>query len=65
MIDTITINNEELASSLIALAILCMENGTDNCDLTLTTSNGKIKCEITFKAIKEDEEEEQRNGENS
>lgn len=58
MVDTITINNEDFAANLIALAILCLDNGTDNCDLILTTSKGKIKCEITFEAIKEDNDNE-------
>ena len=43
-----TINDIELAKSLSALAIMCVIEGSDNCDLTLSTSTGKIKCHIEF-----------------
>ena len=43
-----TIDNKELATDLIALAVMCASEGTDNCDITLTTSKGKIKCHIEF-----------------
>lgn len=43
-----TINDKELATGLIALAIMCANEGTDNCDLTLTASKGKINCHIEF-----------------
>ena len=43
-----SIDNKELATGLIALAIMCANEGTDNCELTLTTSKGKINCHIEF-----------------
>lgn len=45
------INSKELASDLIALAVMCANEGTDNCDITLTTSKGKINCHIEFKGV--------------
>ena len=36
------INNKELATDLLTLAAMCANEGTDNCDITLTTSKGKI-----------------------
>lgn len=44
----VTINNKELATYLITLAIMCANEGTDNCDIILTTSKGKINCNIEF-----------------
>lgn len=44
----ITINSRELANNLVALAFMCANTGTDNCDLILTTSMGKISCHIEF-----------------
>ena len=43
-----TINSQELANNLVALAFMCANTGTDNCDLILTTSMGKINCHIEF-----------------
>ncbi len=51
-----TINNKEFASYLIALAIMCAENDTDNCDLELTTGMGKINCHIEFEGIEDGNE---------
>lgn len=52
----ITINNEELATNLLTLAIMCAGMGSDNCDITLTTNRGNIKCHIEFSDYREDEE---------
>jgi hypothetical protein len=49
----LTINNKELASNLIALAIMCAGEGTDNCDIQLTTSKGKINCHIEFSEVED------------
>lgn len=43
-----TINNKELANDLLTLAIMCASEGSDNCDITITTSKGKINCHIEF-----------------
>ena len=48
-----TINNKEFASDLIALAIMCAENDTDNCDLELTTKMGVINCHIEFSGVED------------
>lgn len=48
------INNQEFASNLIALAIMCANEGTDNCDITLTTTKGKINCHIEFKGVEDE-----------
>ena len=48
-----TIKNKELASNLMALAIICSDNGTDNCDPTLTTSKGKLICHIEFEGVED------------
>lgn len=48
-----TINNKELASDLLALAVMCANEGTDNCDITLTTSKGKINCHIEFEGVED------------
>ena len=46
-----TINNKELATCLITLAIMCADEGTDNCDIELTTSKGNINCHIEFSEV--------------
>jgi hypothetical protein len=46
-----TINNKELASDLLALAVMCANEGTDNCDIALTTTKGKINCHIEFEGV--------------
>lgn len=53
-----TINNKELATDLITLAIMCANEGTDNCDITLITSKGKfacrkINCHIEFSEVED------------
>lgn len=48
-----TINNKELTTCLLTLAVMCANEETDNCDIILTTSKGKINCHIEFS---EDEE---------
>lgn len=53
----ITINNKELANNLLTLAIMCIKEGTDNCDIILTTSKGKINCHIEFSDIIKDEKD--------
>ena len=49
----ITINNKELATDLITLAVMCANEGTDNCDIILTTTKGKINCHIEFSRVVE------------
>lgn len=49
-----TIDNKELATDLLTLAIMCGREGTDNCDITLTTIKGKINCHIEFSEVLED-----------
>ena len=53
-----TINNKELATDLITLAVMCSNEGTDNCDITLTTTKGKINCHIEFSKVIEDGNED-------
>ena len=48
-----TINNKELATDLITLAVMCASEGTDNCDITLTTTKGKINCHIEFSEVED------------
>ena len=48
-----TIDNKELASDLITLAVMCASEGTDNCDITLTTTKGKINCHIEFSEVED------------
>lgn len=48
-----TINNKELATDLLTLAVMCVNEGTDNCDITLTTNKGKINCHIEFSEVKD------------
>lgn len=48
-----TIDNKELATDLITLAVMCASEGTDNCDITLTTSKGNINCHIEFSGVDE------------
>lgn len=47
------INNKELATDLLTLAVMCANEGTDNCDITLTTSKGKITCHIEFSEVED------------
>lgn len=49
-----TIHNKEFASNFIALAIMCAENDTDNCDLELTTGMGVINCHIEFSEVEDE-----------
>ena len=49
----ITINNKELAVYLLTIAVMCANEGTDNCDIILTTSKGKINCYIEFSEVKD------------
>jgi len=49
----ITINNKELVADLLTLAIMCGNEGTDNCDIIITTSKGKINCHIEFSEVKD------------
>lgn len=46
-----TIKNEELAANLLTIAILCAHEETDSCDITLTTSIGKINCHMEFSEV--------------
>ena len=50
----IILNTKELASTLVALAIFCMNEGTDNCEIPLITSKGKIKCHVEFYDVDND-----------
>ena len=43
-----TINDHNLATALFTLALMCTEEGTDNCDLTLTSLKGTLHCHIEF-----------------
>ncbi len=45
------IKNKELATDLVTLAIMCAKEETDNCDIILTTSFGKINCHIEFSEV--------------
>lgn len=49
-----TINNKELATDLLTLATMCASEGTDNCDITLTTTKGKINCHIEFSGVEDE-----------
>lgn len=49
-----TINNKELASDLIALVVMCANEGTDNCDIEVTTTIGTINCHIEFERIEDE-----------
>lgn len=49
-----TINNKELATDILALAVMCANEGSDNCDITLTTSKGKIRCHIEFEGVEDE-----------
>ena len=53
-----TINNKELATNLITLAVMCANEGSDNCDITLTTTKGKINCHIEFENVEQEEGKE-------
>ncbi len=56
------IKNENLLTSLIALGILCTKNGTDNCDVEITTTNkGKLICHIEFSEVESEEYDEKKN----
>ena len=44
---------KELATDLLTLAVMCANEGTDNCDITLTTTKGKINCQIEFKGVED------------
>lgn len=52
-----SINNEELMNNLLALAMMCLNNDTDNCDLTISTDKGKIICHVQFEEALESEGE--------
>lgn len=49
-----TINNIDLVTHLCALALMCAEKGTDNCDLIITTSKGKLNCHIEFEEVEDE-----------
>ena len=48
-----TTKNKVLATDLLTLATMCANEGTDTCDITLTTSRGKIKCHIEFSDVED------------
>ena len=39
------IDNKELVDNILELAIMCNDNDTDNCDLTICTVRGDIICQ--------------------
>lgn len=51
-----SINNKELVNNLLALAIMCSNNDTDNCELTIPLNGGEIICHIQFEGALESEE---------
>lgn len=53
-----SIKNKELATDLITLAIICASEGTDNCDIALTTTKGNINCHIEFSDAEEQQGED-------
>lgn len=58
----ITIHDEDFTASLLALAIMCENEGTNSCDITVTANEIGIKCHIDFSAIEnEDIEDEDYN----
>jgi hypothetical protein len=44
-----------LATYLITLAVMCANEDSDNCDITLTTTKGKINCHIEFECVEQEE----------
>ena len=48
-----TINNEELAVNLTALCLLCLGQGTDNCDIVISNTKGKFNCHIEFSEVED------------
>ena len=49
-----TIDNKDLADHLTTLALMCIANDTDNCDITLSNKKlGNIRCHIEFSNIDE------------
>ena len=48
MNEKIIINNKDFAAYLLSLATICLEHGTDNCNITI---DDKIKCYIEFKEV--------------
>jgi len=50
-----SMNNKELASDLLALAVMYANEGTNTCDIALTTSKGKINCHIEFEGVEDGE----------
>lgn len=55
----IIINNKELATYLVTLAVMCANEETDNCDIILNTSKGKINCHIEFSEVENKVESEE------
>lgn len=51
-----TINNKELVTDLLALAVMCASEGTDNCDISLTTPKRKLNCHIEFSDVESEDE---------
>ena len=49
----VTIDNKELATHLTALAIMCASEGTDSCDITISTSKGEFNCHIEFSGVED------------
>lgn len=43
-----TIDNKELATDLFTLAIMCASEGSDECDITINATKGRINCHIKF-----------------
>lgn len=55
-VNNFNINNPDLANGLAALAIICANNGTDNCEMIINTNKGKFKCNILFENVEEESE---------
>lgn len=49
----LTINNKELAINLTALCLLCIGQGTDNCDIVIENKKGKFNCHIEFSEVED------------
>lgn len=45
-----TFHDSELAKSLLSIAAICAENGSDSCDLSFNS----FKCHIKFLAVEEE-----------
>lgn len=51
----IIINDKDFTASLLALAIMCENEGTNSCDITVIANELSIKCHIDFSAIEDED----------